>query len=34
MNKQSIAERTAQIIEREDRASQWLGMRLQEVRPG
>ena len=34
MNKQAIAERTAQIIEREDRASQWLGMRLQEVRPG
>jgi acyl-CoA thioesterase len=34
MNKQAIAERTAQIIEREDRASRWLGMRLQEVRPG
>jgi acyl-CoA thioesterase len=34
MNKQSIAERTAQIIEREDRASRWLGMRLQQVRPG
>lgn len=34
MNKQALAERTAQIIEREDRASRWLGMRLQEVRPG
>src|SRR3982751_6538746 len=34
MNKQSLAERTAEIIEREDRASRWLGMKLQEVRPG
>lgn len=34
MNRQAIAERTAEIIEREDRASRWLGMRLQEVRPG
>ena len=34
MNKQTLAERTAQIIQREDRASRWLGMQLQEVRPG
>ena len=34
MNKQSLAERTAEIIQREDRASRWLGMQLQEVRPG
>jgi acyl-CoA thioesterase len=34
MNKQAIAERTAEIIEREDRASRWLGMKLQEIRPG
>jgi acyl-CoA thioesterase len=33
-DKQSVAERTAQIIEREDRASRWLGMKLQEVRAG
>jgi acyl-CoA thioesterase len=34
MNKQAIAERTAEIIQREDRASRWMGMRLDEVRPG
>src|SRR5947207_6481098 len=34
MNKQALAERTAEIIEREDRASRWLGMRLQQIRPG
>ncbi|HWI39212.1 MAG TPA: hydroxyphenylacetyl-CoA thioesterase PaaI [Burkholderiales bacterium] len=34
MNKQTLAERTAQIIQREDRASRWLGMQLQQVRPG
>lgn len=34
MNKQALAERTAEIIEREDRASRWLGMKLLEVRPG
>jgi acyl-CoA thioesterase len=34
MNQQAIAERTAAIIEREDRASRWLGMKLLEVRPG
>jgi acyl-CoA thioesterase len=34
MNKQTLAERTAQIIQREDRASRWLGMQLEEVRPG
>jgi len=34
MNKQTLAERTAQIIQREDRASRWLGMQLDEVRPG
>jgi acyl-CoA thioesterase len=34
MNKQALAERTAQIIQREDRASRWLGMQLLEVRPG
>ena len=34
MNKQALAERTAQIIQREDRASRWLGMQLQQVRPG
>jgi acyl-CoA thioesterase len=34
MNRQAIAERTAEIIEREDRASRWLGMKLLEVRPG
>ena len=34
MNKQALAERTAEIIQREDRASRWLGMQLQEVRPG
>ena len=34
MNKQAIAERTAEIIEREDRASRWLGIKRLEVRPG
>lgn len=34
MNKQALAERTAEIIQREDRASRWLGMQLLEVRPG
>ena len=34
MNKQALAERTAEIIQREARASRWLGMQLQEVRPG
>ena len=34
MNKQAIAERTAEIIQREDRAFRWMGMRLDEVRPG
>jgi acyl-CoA thioesterase len=34
MNKQSLAERTAQVIEREDQASRWLGIQLREVRPG
>jgi acyl-CoA thioesterase len=34
MNKQSLAERTAQIIERDDRVCRWLGMKLLEVRPG
>jgi acyl-CoA thioesterase len=34
MNKQELAERTAKIIEREDRASRWMGMRLQDVQPG
>ena len=34
MNKQALAERIAGVIEREDRASRWLGMRLEEVKPG
>jgi acyl-CoA thioesterase len=34
MNKQSLAERTAQVIEREDQATRWLGIQLREVRPG
>ena len=34
MNKQLLAERAAEIIEREDRASRWMGMQLEEVRPG
>ena len=34
MNKQLLAQRTAEIIEREDRASRWMGMKLEEVRPG
>ena len=34
MNKQALAERIAGVIEREDRASRFLGMRLDEVKPG
>ncbi|HUQ75287.1 MAG TPA: hydroxyphenylacetyl-CoA thioesterase PaaI [Burkholderiales bacterium] len=34
MNRQSVAEHTARIIEREDEASRWLGIRVLEVRPG
>jgi len=34
VNKQALAERIAGIIEREDRASRLLGMRLDEVKPG
>src|SRR5207302_543011 len=34
MNKQTLAQRAAEIMQREDRVSRWLGMRLQEVRPG
>ena len=34
MNKQVLAEQVAGIIDREDRASHWLGMKRLEVRPG
>jgi acyl-CoA thioesterase len=34
VNKQALAERIAKVIEREDRASRWLGMRLDEVGAG
>jgi acyl-CoA thioesterase len=34
MNKQALAEHIAGIIDREDRASHWLGMKRLEVRPG
>ena len=34
MNKQALAERIAGVIEREDRASRFLGMRVDEVKPG
>ena len=34
MSKQALAERIAKVIERHDRASELLGMRLLEVRPG
>lgn len=34
MNRQAIAERTAEVIQREDHAARWLGIRLAEVRPG
>jgi acyl-CoA thioesterase len=34
VNKQTVAERAAELIQREDQASRWLGMRLDEVRPG
>lgn len=31
---QEIAQRTAELIARDDRASRWLGIELEEVRPG
>jgi len=34
MSPQEIAERTAELIERDDRASRWLGIELEEIRPG
>jgi acyl-CoA thioesterase len=34
VNKQALAERIAKEIEREDRSSRWLGMRLDEVGAG
>jgi acyl-CoA thioesterase len=34
MNKQALAEQVAEIIDREDRASHWMGMKRLEVRPG
>jgi len=34
VNKQALAERIAKVIEREDRASRWLGMRLDEIGAG
>ena len=34
MNRQALAERIAAVIEREDRASRFLGMRVVEVGPG
>lgn len=34
MSPQEIAERTSELIERDDRASRWLGVELEEVRPG
>ena len=34
MNRQALAERIAAVIEREDRASRLLGMRLGEIGPG
>jgi acyl-CoA thioesterase len=34
MSPEEIAERTAGLIERDDRASRWLGIALEEVRPG
>jgi acyl-CoA thioesterase len=34
VNRQALAERIAGVIEREDRASRFLGMRLDEVKPG
>lgn len=34
MNKQSLAEQVAAIIDKEDRASHWLGMKRLEVRAG
>ena len=34
MSPEEIAARTAELIKREDRASRWLGIELEEVRPG
>ena len=34
MSPEEIAERTAKLIERDDRACRWLGIALEEVRPG
>ncbi|HEX4927582.1 MAG TPA: hydroxyphenylacetyl-CoA thioesterase PaaI [Burkholderiales bacterium] len=34
MSPEEIAQRSAELIERDDRASRWLGMTLEEVRPG
>lgn len=34
MNRQAVAEQAAEIMQREDQASRWLGMKLLEVRPG
>jgi acyl-CoA thioesterase len=34
MNPQEIAERTSELIKRDDRASRWLGIELEEIRPG
>lgn len=34
MNRQALAEQVAGIIDKEDRASHWLGMKRLEVRPG
>jgi len=34
MNKQALAEQIADIIDREDNASRWMGMRRLETRPG
>ena len=34
MNRQAIAERAAEIIARKDRATRWLGIKLEEIRPG
>jgi acyl-CoA thioesterase len=34
MSPEEIAERSAELIERDDRASRWLGIEVEEVRPG
>lgn len=34
MSPEEIAERSAELIERDDRASRWLGFEREEVRPG